>query len=191
MVQHLDREIFKGLKKVEYRLNNGKDDTGLLYPIYNHGRGFYLGLLFFLEFFGISAGSTWPIDAGACQKIIDGKIKMKSGTAVNRIIKTSIIFKDGSELPADIIIVATGFDDIHVPMQKIVSEDVATLIPTIFGLNEEGELRGPWHKSKDLPGLWPMMGNFAWACYFFKMMALQIKAKKEGLYGTCYAAPSF
>lgn len=34
-----------------------------------------------------------------------------------------------------------------------------------------------------------MMGNFAWGRFFSKMVALQIKAKQEGVYGPRYAAP--
>ncbi|EKM60232.1 uncharacterized protein PHACADRAFT_203479 [Phanerochaete carnosa HHB-10118-sp] len=171
MIQHLDKEILEGLTKVGYRLNNGIDNTGVLYLLLQNGGGYYF-------------------DSGACQKIIDGKIKMKSGTEVDKITKTGIVFKDGSKLPADIIIIATGFDDARAPIRKIVGEDVGARIPTIWGPNEEGELRGPWREPKDLPGLWPMMGNFAWSRHFSKMIAMQIKAKKEGLYGTRYAASS-
>ncbi|EKM60233.1 uncharacterized protein PHACADRAFT_246087 [Phanerochaete carnosa HHB-10118-sp] len=170
MVQHVDREMLEGLKKVGYKLNNGKDNTGVLYLVLDRGGGYHY-------------------DAGACQKIIDGMIKMKSGTEVDRITKTGVAFKDGSELPADIIVVATGLDDFRVPLHRLLGEDVAAQIPPMWGLNEEGELQGPWREPESLPGVWPIMGNFAWSRYFSKMIALQIKAKQKGLYGTRYAAP--
>ena len=46
---------------------------------------------------------------GACQKIIDGNIKVKAGSGVDRITKTGVALEDGSELLADIVIVATGY----------------------------------------------------------------------------------
>ena len=48
------------------------------------------------------------IDVGASQLIIDGKIKLKNDSQIERLTKTGIKFKNGSELPADVIICATG-----------------------------------------------------------------------------------
>ncbi|EKM60234.1 uncharacterized protein PHACADRAFT_82482 [Phanerochaete carnosa HHB-10118-sp] len=170
-IRDLDREMLEGLEKAGYRTNSGTDDTGVLYLLLERGGGYYF-------------------DDGSCQKIIDGKIKIKSGIEVDRITKTGVLFKDGSELPADIVVVATGFDDARVPIRKLVSEDVGVKIPPIWGLNEEGELKGPWRELEGLPKMWLMMGNFFWCRYFSKIIALQIKAKQEGLYGTRYAAPT-
>lgn len=47
-------------------------------------------------------------DVGACQKIIDGKIKVKNGSSIIRIAEHSVHFADNSKLEADIIILATG-----------------------------------------------------------------------------------
>ena len=40
--------------------------------------------------------------------IIDGKIKVKSGSGVARITPTGVALADGTELAADVIVVATG-----------------------------------------------------------------------------------
>lgn len=47
-------------------------------------------------------------DVGASQLIIDGKIKLKNDSLMERFTKTGIKFEDGSELPADVVIFATG-----------------------------------------------------------------------------------
>lgn len=36
--------------------------------------------------------------------------------------------------------------------------DVGAKIPPIWGLNEEGELRGPFRELEGLPNMWLMMG---------------------------------
>ena len=99
--------------------------------------------------------AAW-LDTGACQKIIDGKIKIKSGGAVERITSSGVRFDDGTELPADVIIVATGyvqqllpgfcripnpvflatrFDDGGVAVRRLLGEDKAAGIPPGWGLN--------------------------------------------------------
>lgn len=41
--------------------------------------------------------------------IVDGKIKIKSNTQIEKYTKTGIKFTDGSELDADVVVYATGF----------------------------------------------------------------------------------
>jgi hypothetical protein len=47
-------------------------------------------------------------DVGASQLIIDGKIKLKNDSHIERFTETGIKFQNGSELPADVVIFATG-----------------------------------------------------------------------------------
>ena len=49
------------------------------------------------------------LDVGTCQKIIDGKIKVKNDSQIERFTKTGIKFQNGSELEADVIMFATGY----------------------------------------------------------------------------------
>lgn len=51
---------------------------------------------------------AFSIDVGASQKIIDGKIKLKNDAALERFTKNGLKFADGSELPADVVLFATG-----------------------------------------------------------------------------------
>lgn len=47
-------------------------------------------------------------DVGASQMIVDGKIKMKSDSELDRFTEGGLLFKDGSRLEADVIVLATG-----------------------------------------------------------------------------------
>jgi hypothetical protein len=49
------------------------------------------------------------IDVGASQLIIDGKIKLKNDSHIERFTKSGIKFQNGSELPADVCLFATGY----------------------------------------------------------------------------------
>ena len=46
-------------------------------------------------------------DAGASQLIIDGKIKLKNGS-VKSFTEDGLVFEDGSQLNADVVVFATG-----------------------------------------------------------------------------------
>ena len=41
--------------------------------------------------------------------IIDGKIKLKHGTNIERFTEKGLKFDDGSELNADVVVFATGY----------------------------------------------------------------------------------
>lgn len=79
----------EGLKVRGFKLNFGPDDSGLVLAAYERGGGYYL-------------------DVGASQLIIDGKIKLKNDSIISHFTETSVVFENGSELPADVIIFATG-----------------------------------------------------------------------------------
>ena len=56
----------------------------------------------------VLTGALAPADRGACQQIIDGKIKIKNDSQIERFTKTGLKFDNGSELEADVVMYATG-----------------------------------------------------------------------------------
>ncbi|KAI0074816.1 FAD/NAD(P)-binding domain-containing protein [Panus rudis PR-1116 ss-1] len=168
-IHEADRPLIEALHTTGYRTNYGEDDTGFVFLGLKRGGGFYF-------------------DAGACQKIIDGKIKVKNGSQIEKFTKTGLRLEDGTELDADIVLYATGFTDVSEPVRALVPSHIAEKIPTIWGINDEGENRAIW-RELGTPGLWFMTGNFAWSRFFSKHLALQIKAKQQGLFGERYSAP--
>ena len=52
--------------------------------------------------------NTSRVDVGASQLIIDGKIKLKNDSLITRFTKNGLKFENGSELPADVVVFATG-----------------------------------------------------------------------------------
>lgn len=45
-------------------------------------------------------------DKGGADLIAEGRIKVKHGVEINHLAENSVVFTDGSELPADIVILA-------------------------------------------------------------------------------------
>ena len=49
-----------------------------------------------------------PQDTGASEMVADGRIKVKSDSELESFTENGVLFKDGSKLEADVIILATG-----------------------------------------------------------------------------------
>lgn len=156
-----DAELLDGLTKAGFKLDKGPDDCGLFFKYFQRGGGYYF-------------------DVGASKLIIDGKIKVKQGQEVSEILPHGLRFEDGSELEADEIIFATGYENMKTQAQIIFGDKVADRVKDVWGFNEEGEVRTLWQKSGH-PGFWFHGGNLALCRYYSKLLALQIKAQLLGL----------
>jgi hypothetical protein len=89
----------------------GEDDSGFRSLAVERFGGYYLGLHAYPVY---CTAEIWlteivsKIDVGASQLIIDGKIKLKNDSHIERFTKTGIKFQNGSELQADVVLFATG-----------------------------------------------------------------------------------
>lgn len=133
--------------------------------------------------------SGYYIDVGGSDLIARGEIKVHSGVGVERLTKHSIVLTDGTELPADAIIYATGFGPMVQWAELLISKEVADKIGPCWGLGSdttldpgpwEGELRNMW-KPTAQEGLWFHGGNLAQSRLHSLHLALQIKARMEGI----------
>lgn len=50
------------------------------------------------------------LDTGGSQDIIDGKIKLKTGSNMKEFTENGLTFEDGSMLDADVVVFATGWE---------------------------------------------------------------------------------
>ncbi|KAL5333728.1 hypothetical protein BJX70DRAFT_47671 [Aspergillus crustosus] len=156
-----DRELLEGLAKAGFNVDQGPDGAGLLMKYWQRGGGY-------------------TIDVGAGKLITDGKIKIKQGQEITEITPTGLRFNDGSELPADEVIFATGYQNMRTQTRAIFGDEVADRVSSVWGLNEEGEFRTMWQKSGH-PGFWFMGGNLALGRYYSLLLALQIVAVERGI----------
>ena len=85
------------------------------------------------------------VDIGASQKIVDGKIRVKSGILPTEWVENGLRFEDGTVEEADVVVFATGFaTDSTKIAAKIVGEEIAAELPVCDGVDAEGEIRGVW-----------------------------------------------
>jgi putative flavoprotein involved in K+ transport len=131
--------------------------------------------------------SGYYIDVGCSGLIIDGEVKVRSRVGISRICPHSVVLSDGSELPADLIVYATGYGPMESWAEMLISKDVADRIGRCWGLGSntpldpgpwEGELRNMW-KPTAQDGLWFHGGNLAQSRFHSLHLALQIKARME------------
>ncbi|ETI28396.1 hypothetical protein G647_00845 [Cladophialophora carrionii CBS 160.54] len=156
-----DAKILEGLEKVGFGLDKGPANAGLFIKYFQRGGGYY-------------------IDVGGSQLIIDGKVKIKQGQEIDEILPHGLRFADGSELEADEIIFATGYQNMRTTARDMFGDEVADRVGDIWGYDSEGEMRTIWRKTGH-PGFWFHGGNLALCRYYSKLLALQIKALEEGI----------
>lgn len=160
-ISRRDQDIIQGLERAGFKTDLGPDDSGFFMKYFQRGGGYY-------------------IDVGCSQLIIDGKIKIKQGQEISEVKPHSLVFADGTELPADEIIFATGYENMRGTARKIFGNELAERVKDVWGFDDEGELRTMWRKTGH-PGFWFFGGNLALCRYFSRMLALQIKAMEEGI----------
>ena len=160
-IRRRDQKLISGLENAGFKIDNGPDESGFFMKYFQRGGGYY-------------------IDVGCSQLIIDGKIKVKQGSEIAEVTPHGLRFEDGTELEADEIVFATGYQNMRSTARKIFGDEVADRVKDVWGFDEEGELRTMWRRTGH-PGFWFFGGNLALCRYYSRMLALQIKALEEGL----------
>lgn len=169
-IRERDAEFYKRLEDAGFMLDFGDDDSGLFLKYLRRASGYY-------------------IDVGACDLIADGEIKLRSGVSIEHINPRSVTLTDGTELPADLIIYATGYGSMNGWAARIISQEVADKVGKCWGMGSdttkdpgpwEGELRNMW-KPTQQEALWFHGGNLHQSRHYSQYLALQLKARMEGI----------
>lgn len=155
-----DKEILEGLDKAGFKLDMGPSSGGLFPKYLQRGGGYY-------------------IDVGGAKLIIDGKVKVKHGQEITQVLPAGLRFQDGSEVQADEIVFATGYDNMKTRAEEILGDELPDQVEGVWGWDQEGEMRTIWTHSGH-PGLWFHGGNLAFCRYYSRLVALQILAKLKG-----------
>ena len=87
----------------------GEDDSGVMMLYLKRGGGYYLGRFFLYPRAKFSKKKKKnAADTGASQLIVDGEIKLKNDSLISHFKEDGIEFENGSFLPAEVVIFATG-----------------------------------------------------------------------------------
>lgn len=170
VVKMRDADFYERLQKTGFMLDFGDDGSGLHVKYLRRGSGYY-------------------IDVGASDLVCDGKIKLKVGVSVSALKPKSIVFSDGTELPADLVVYATGYGSMSGWAAQLISQEVADKVGKCWGLGSdttkdpgpwEGELRNMW-KPTHQENLWFHGGNLHQSRFNSQFLSLQLKARMEGI----------
>lgn len=168
-IRRRDKDFYARLEAAGFELDFGDDDSGLFMKYLRRGSGYY-------------------IDVGASDLIADGSVKLAHGE-VDRLTEDSVILADGTELPADVVVYATGFGSMNGWAADLIGQEVADKVGKVWGLGSgttkdpgpwEGEQRNMW-KPTQQENLWFHGGNLHQSRHYSLYLALQLKARYEGL----------
>jgi putative flavoprotein involved in K+ transport len=133
-------------------------------------------------------GSGYYIDVGASELVANGDIKLAHGT-VKEITEDAVVLSDGTELPADLVVHATGYGSMNGWAAELISPEVADKVGKVWGYGSgttkdpgplEGEQRNMW-KPTQQEALWFHGGNLHQSRHYSLYLALQLKARHEGI----------
>jgi putative flavoprotein involved in K+ transport len=168
-IRERDAEFYHRLEQAGFVLDFGEDDSGLFLKYLRRGSGYY-------------------IDVGASELVANGDIKLAEGQVVE-LTEDEVVLGDGTRLPADLVVYATGYGSMNQLASDIIGQDMADKAGKVWGLGSgttkdpgpwEGELRNMW-KPTAQEGLWFHGGNLALSRYYSHYLALQLKARMEGI----------
>ena len=157
----LDKDLLDGLERKGFRLDFGEDGTGWQFKYLTRGGGYYFNV-------------------GASDLIVKGEIGLAQFSDITAFVSDGAQMRSGKTIPADLIILATGYKGQEHLVGKLFGNDVATRVGPIWGFGDGDELRNMFTRTPQ-PGLWFIAGSFAQCRIYSKYLALQIKASEIGL----------
>ncbi|GAA1912160.1 NAD(P)/FAD-dependent oxidoreductase [Nocardioides marmoribigeumensis] len=164
-----DKDFYDRLEKAGFELDWGADGSGLFMKYLRRGSGYY-------------------IDVGAADLVANGDVKLAHGQVV-RLTEDAVVLEDGTELPADLVVFATGYNSMNGWVADLVDQETADRLGKCWGLGSdtpkdpgpwEGEQRNMW-KPTQVQNLWMHGGNLHQSRHYSLYLALQLKARHEGL----------
>jgi putative flavoprotein involved in K+ transport len=170
-----DKDFYERLEAAGFRHDWGADGSGLFMKYLRRGSGYY-------------------IDVGAADLVANGDVKLVQGQ-VAELTEKGVQLEDGTELEADVVVFATGYGNMVGWVEELCGEDVAARVGRVWGLGSdtpkdpgpwEGEQRNMW-KPTNQENLWLHGGNLHQSRHYSLYLALQLKARQEGIPTPVYA----
>ena len=164
-----DADFYQRLSDAGFDLDFGDDESGLFMKYLRRGSGYY-------------------IDVGAADLVAEGKVKLVKGQ-VAEFTEAGVRLDDGTELEADLVVLATGYRSMNTGVADIIGPEMAERVGKVWGLGSdttkdpgpwEGEQRNMW-KPTQQQNLWFHGGNLHQSRHYSLYLALQLKARQEGI----------
>jgi cation diffusion facilitator CzcD-associated flavoprotein CzcO len=159
----LDKEMIEGLRRIGFKHDVGEDETGHQMKYFRRGGGYNL-------------------DAGSSALMIKGEIGLLQYDRIERFTAGGALLKDGSTVPADLIVLATGYYPQQELVRRALGDEMVRRIGPVWGIGEDGELNNMFKRTPQ-EGLWFIAGGLAQCRINSKYLGLQIKAMELGILG--------
>ena len=156
----LDHDLIQGLKSIGFKHDIGDDETGHQMKYYRRGGGYNL-------------------DAGSSALMITGELGLLQFDRIARFTADGARLVDGSTVPADLIVLATGYFPQVELIRRALGEEMVERIGPVWGFGADGELNNMYKRTMQ-EGLWFIGGGLAPCRIYSKYLALQIKAMELG-----------
>jgi putative flavoprotein involved in K+ transport len=160
-MRETDRALLEGLESRGFRLTYGEDGTGFQMMYLRRGGGYYFNV-------------------GCSDMIVDGRVGLLQYDAIDRFLPQGVALRDGRTMPADLVVVATGYESQQEVVRATLGEVIADRVGPVWGFDDGGELRNMWTRTAQ-DGLWFTAGSLAQCRIYSRYLALQIKALEDGL----------
>ncbi|MEO6881412.1 MAG: NAD(P)/FAD-dependent oxidoreductase [Mycobacteriaceae bacterium] len=164
-----DKDFYERLDAAGFDHDWGDDGSGLFMKYLRRGSGYY-------------------IDVGSAELVANGDVHLVRGQ-VDHLTETAVVLSDGTELEADLVVYATGYGSMNGWVADLVDSDTANRVGKVWGLGSdtakdpgpwEGEQRNMW-KPTQVENLWMHGGNLHQSRHYSLYLALQLKARLEGI----------
>ena len=159
----LDKELIDGLKNIGFKHDMGEDNAGHQMKYFRRGGGYNL-------------------DAGSSALMIKGEIGLLQYDRIDRFTAKGARLKDGSLVPADVLVLATGYFPQVELIRRALGEAMVKRIGPVWGIGDDGELNNMYKRTPQ-QGLWFIAGGLSQCRINSKYLALQIKAMELGILG--------
>ena len=159
-LEDLDRPLLDALNAKGLRTWRGQRGTGNATLGQTRNGGFYF-------------------DAGACEHVIDGKIKVEQGY-IESFTSDRVILSGNREREFDLIVFATGFSNTIDSVRSTLGDKIADNVGPIWGIDEEGEIKTAYRET-GVKNFWIMVGFLPFSRFHSKMLALRLKGLREGV----------
>ncbi|MDN3568824.1 NAD(P)/FAD-dependent oxidoreductase [Paeniroseomonas aquatica] len=159
----LDKAMIEGLKGIGFKHDVGEDETGHQMKYFRRGGGYNL-------------------DAGSSDLLIQGQLGLLQYERIESFTAEGALLKDGSTVPADLIVLATGYYPQQELVRRALGDAMVERIGPVWGIGADGDLNNMFKRTPQ-QGLWFIAGGLAQCRINSKYLALQIKATELGILG--------
>ena len=162
-VKQIDKPLLDGLERAGFKLDFGEGGTGWPLKYRTRGGGYYFNV-------------------GCSELIVNRQIGLVQYQDITGIGAQAVQLRDGRELRADLIVLATGYKGQGHLVEALFGQDVAQRVGPVWGFDAQTqEMRNMWMRTAQ-PGLWFTAGAFSQCRIYSKILALQIKAAETGVH---------